>query len=409
MLKPARYKGLHGGRGSAKSHSFARLLVAKALRQPGLRWLCAREIQNSLRDSVKRLIEDVIAEYEVSDQFNVLDTKIETPGGGLIIFQGMQTHTVDAVKSLEGFHGVWVEEAQSLSERSLKQLRPTLRKEGSELWFSWNPESPKDPIDELLRGAMPPTNAIVVEVNYQDNPHFPDVLRTELERDYARDPELASHVWGGQYVTRSKASVFSNWRVAAFDAPEQVEYLFGGDWGFSVDPTVLVRGFVADGEFLEKMQREFGVSDRVLCIDAAVYAVGCEIDDTPALFDAIDPHKPQMAREWEIIADSARPETISYMQRHGYPRIVAARKGAGSVEEGIKFLQSYDIIVHPSCCHQCGDGKNHVQDELETYKYKTHSRTGEVMPILEDKKNHVIDSTRYMVEKLHEGAEWVAW
>lgn len=409
LLRHARYKGLHGGRGGVKSHSFARLLLARCLRRPGTRGLCAREIQNSLKESVKLLLEDLIVKFDLGDRFDVFDTRIDTPGGGVIIFQGLQNHTAESIKSLEGFHVAWVEEAQSLSERSLQLLRPTIREDDSELWFSWNPEDPKDPIDKLLRGAVPPQDAVVIETNWKDNPHFPDVLRREMETDYSRDPEAAAHVWGGQYAVRSKASVFRNWRVAPFETPEQTAFLFGGDWGFSVDPTVLVRGFVAEGPFLRDIQARLGLGERVLCLDAAVYEVGCEIDDTPALFDRIDPARPGMARAWEIVADSARPETISYMQRHGYPRIVPARKGAGSVEEGVKFLQSYDIVVHPSCCAQCGDGRNHVQDELESYRYKTHPLTGEVMPILEDRKNHVIDAIRYEVEKLHLGGNWVTW
>lgn len=417
LLAPARYKGLHGGRGGVKSHTFARLLIAWALRKPGLRFLCAREIQNSLKDSVKRLLEDIIVEYNVGDRFEVFDTKIVTPGGGQISFEGLQNHTVESIKSLEGLHGAWVEEAQSLSKKSLQLLRPTIRldwledgrKRKSEIWFSWNPVSARDPIDDFLRGPMPPSDdAIVIETNWQDNPYFPDVLRDDMERDYARDPETAAHVWGGRYESKSESSVFKNWRVAAFQTPQHAEFLFGGDWGFSVDPTVLVRGFVAEGQFLFELKQKLGVSDRVLCIDAAVYQVGCEIDDTPALFDNIEPARPGMARSWEIVADSARPETISYMQRHGYPRITAARKGTGSVEEGVKFLQSYDLVIHPSCCHQCGDGKNHVVDELESYKYKVHKLTEAVMPVLEDKKNHVIDGVRYMVEKLHQDS-WVTW
>lgn len=409
LLKPARYKGLHGGRGGMKSHTFARLLIAKALREPGLRWLCGREIQLSLKESVKLLLEDTIELFNVGDRFVVKETHIETPGDGKILFLGLQNHTVQSIKSLERLNGTWIEEAQSLSANSLKMLRPTLREDDSELWFSWNPEKPTDPIDDLLRGAVPPSNSIVIEVNYQDNPHFPKVLREEMETDYARDPESAAHVWGGKYAKRSKASVFKNWHVGKFTTPPDAMFMFGGDWGFSVDPTVLVRSFIAQGEFLKQMQAQFGVGDNVLCIDAAVYEVGCEIDDTPALFDNIDPAHRQMARNWKIKADSARPETISYMQRHGYRRIEAARKGAGSVEEGVKFLQSYDIIVHSSCCSQCGDGKNHVEDELINYKFKVDKLTGNVLPILEDKKNHVIDAVRYSVEDVSKPKETFLW
>lgn len=401
LCRPARYKGLHGGRGSAKSHTFARLLIAKALRQRGLRWLCGREIQLSLQQSVKKLLEDLIHEYDLENAgFEIQTSVIRTPGDGILLFNGLQNHTVDSIKSLEGLNGVWVEEAQQLSKTSMKLLTPTIREPGSELWFSWNPETPKDPVDVLLRCEPKPPDTIVVELNYQDNPHFPDVLRADLDADYARDPEDAAHVWGGKYRRRSKASVFKHWHVADFATPADAAFLFGGDWGFSVDPTVLTRSFVAEGALREDLMQKLGLSglNQVLCIDAEVYEVGCEIDDTPALFDALDGG---MARAWEIVADSARPETISYMKAHGYPRIVAARKGAGSVEEGIKFLQRFDIVVHRRCPHTI--------DELTDYAFKVHPLTSEVMPILEDKKNHVIDAVRYSVEKLHLAGGWVTW
>ena len=308
--------------------------------------------------------------------------EIRTPGGGRFIFNGLQNHTAAAIKSLEGFDGAWVEEAQTLSENSLKVLRPTIRKPGSELWFSWNPKSKKDPVDVLLRGDELPDDSLVLRSSWEDNEFFPDVLRKEMEFDRRRDPDKYAHVWLGGYETKSEARVFRNWRIEDFTPASDVAYLFGADWGFSVDPSVLVRGYV---------------QGRTLFIDAEVYQVGCEIDHTPALFDKLGNG---MARNWQIIADSARPETISYMQRHGYPRVEPARKGAGSVEEGITFLQNFDIVVHPRCTN--------CIDELSTYAYKTHPKTEEILPILDDKKNHVIDAMRYMVEKLHK-KEWLMW
>jgi phage terminase large subunit len=371
-LRKARYKGAHGGRGSAKSWTAARLLIARCIRRPGTRWVCVREIQNSLRESVKRLLDDVIKEFKLTHLFRTLETQILTPGGGMIVFLGMQNHTSDSIKSLEGFDGAWVEEAQSLSVRSLTLLRPTIRKAGSEIWFTWNPDTKKDPVDDFLR-INPPADAVVVEINFRDNPYFPQELQAEMEIDRERDIDKYNHVWLGQYQTVSGARVFTNWKVVAFETRSDAAFLHGADWGFAIDPTVLVRGWV-DG--------------RTLYIDAEVYQVGCEIDDTPALFD-----KMPGARAWPIIADSARPETISYMQKHGYPRIEPARKGAGSVEEGINFLKTYNIVVHPRC--------ENCIDELASYSYKKHPQTEEIMPILEDRKNHVIDSMRYMVEKLH--------
>jgi phage terminase large subunit len=178
LLAPARYKGIYGGRGSGKSHFFADRLIDDSIANPGLRTVCIREYQVSLEQSVKRLLEDKISEHKVSNQFRILNTHIETPGGGIIIFQGMQAHTAESIKSLEGYHRAWVEEAQNFSARSLKLLRPTIREKDSEIWFSWNPAKVTDPVDNFLR-PTPPPDAIVVKANYQDNPFFPDVLRKE--------------------------------------------------------------------------------------------------------------------------------------------------------------------------------------------------------------------------------------
>lgn len=394
LLGAARYKGAHGGRGSGKSHFFAEALVEKALLQRGLRFVCIREVQKSLEQSVKRLIEDKIDALGVGSQFEVLEREIRTPGDGLILFQGMQNHTADSIKSLEGYHGAWVEEAQSLSQRSLDLLRPTIREEGSELWFSWNPRHATDPVDAFLRGKETPPGSVVVQANWQDNPWFPDVLRAEMEWDRRRDPDKYAHIWGGGYERKSEARVFKNWREEEFETPADARFYFGADWGFSVDPSVLVRSFICG---------------RTLYIDQEAYAVGCEIDDTPALFAGSDDRNPPRwanpnhrkgvpgATKWPITADSARPETISYMQRRGFS-VKPARKGAGSVEEGIEFLKSYDIVVHPRC--------RHTIDELTNYCFKTDRLTGEVLPVLEDKKNHVIDAVRYSVEGLRTGSSY---
>lgn len=380
FLRPSRYKGAFGGRGSAKSHTFAELLLRRCVASPGTRAVCVREVQASLEQSVKRLLEDKIAQFGLGLGFQVYKTHIETPGGGTVIFQGMQNHTAESIKSLEGYDIAWVEEAQSLSQRSLNLLRPTIRKQGSEIWFSWNPKQHTDPIDAFLRSVPLPPGAIVIRANYTDNPWLPDTLRAEMEWDQARDPDKYAHVWLGEYERNSEARVFKNWQVRAFDTPSDASFLFGGDFGFSVDPTVLVRAFL---------------QGRTIYVDREAYKVGCEIDHTPALFDGLDPDKPKMAREWRIIADSARPETISYLQRHGYPRVRPARKGPGSVEEGVEFLKSYDIVVHPRCTHTI--------DELTLYTFKTDALTGLVIPQLEDKKNHVIDALRYAVEALRTG------
>lgn len=374
LLQPARYKGIYGGRGSGKSHDRAEALVEKCLLKP-TRFACIREVQKSLSQSVKLLVEDKIKSMGVSNRFRVLESHIEAPNDGIIIFQGMQNHTADSIKSLEGFDGAWVEEAQTLSQRSLDLLRPTIRKEGSELWFTWNPRFPTDPIDMLLRSETPPPNSIVVRANYMDNPWFPDVLREEMEYDRSRDPDKYAHVWLGEYSLNTEARVFKNWRIEEFETPKDARFRFGADWGFSIDPTVLVRCWL-DG--------------RTLYIDHEAWEVGCEIDKTPALFDTIE-----QSRKWLINADSARPETVSYMRRAGF-KISGAIKGPGSIEDGIEFLKSFDIVVHPRC--------ENVINELIHYSWKIDKHTEEILPQLDDKYNHTIDALRYALEAMRKAS-----
>lgn len=377
LLSPSRYKGAHGGRGSGKSHFFAELLVEEHTINQDQKSVCIREIQKSIRMSAKLLIENKIESLGVGRYFEVQESVIKSRNGsGLMIFQGMQSHTADSIKSLEGFDRAWVEEAQSISQRSLDLLRPTIRKPESEIWFSWNPQYETDPVDVLLRGKNPPDNAIVINVNYSDNPWFPDVLREEMEHDRRRDYDKYLHVWEGNYQTFGEALVFRNWSIEEFDAPPDAVFRLGADWGFAIDPTVLIRCFIIG---------------RRLYIDYEAYRIGCEITDTPALFDTVPD-----ARRWPITADSARPETISYMKRNGYPRIQSAAKGAGSVEDGIEWLKSFDLIVHPRC--------KHTISELGSYRYKQDKLTGAVLPIFEDKNNHVIDALRYACEGARRGS-----
>ena len=371
LLEPARYKAAFGGRGSGKSHAFAEMLIEAHIIDQSSRSVCVREVQKSLAQSVKRLLELKIEEMNAGAYFEVQEAVIKSKkGDGLIIFQGMQNHTADSIKSLEGYDRAWVEEAQSLSQRSLDLLRPTIRKPESELWFTWNPANESDPVDHLLRGPNPPPSATVIEVNYTDNPWFPDVLAAEMEYDKRRDPDKYAHVWLGKYLQNSSNRVFSNWRIDEFETPPDTVHRLGADWGFASDPTVLVRCHIVG---------------RTLYIDYEAYMVGCEIIDTPELFLTV----PE-SEKWPIVADSARPETVSHMKKHGFPKIMSAIKGPKSVEEGVEFLKTYDIVVHPRCVHTI--------DELTLYSYKTDPMTGKVLPILEDKKNHVIDALRYACE-----------
>lgn len=375
LLAPARYKGAHGGRGSGKSHFFAELMIEENICQK-LDNVCLRETLKSLEFSVKKLLEHKIEKLNAGAYFEVQDRRILTKQGGVIIFEGMQNHTADSIKSLEGFDRAWFAEAQRASQKSLDLLRPTIRKETSQLWFDWNPALATDPIDQLLRGPNLPPGAAVVKANYTDNPFFPQVLRDELEYDRKRDYDKYLHIWEGEYQQSSEARIFKNWTIEEFERPEGTAYRQGADWGFSIDPSVLVR---------------CSIDGNRLYADYEAYLIGCEIVNLPDLFDRV----PE-SRKWFITADSSRPETIDYMRKHGYPKINGAHKGKGSIEEGITFLQSFDIVVHPRCVH--------LIDELKSYSYKRDPLTDEILPIIEDKNNHVIDALRYACEGARKAA-----
>lgn len=208
LLDPARYKGVYGGRGSGKSHFFGELLVETCQAERGTLAVCIREAQRTLAQSSKRLIESKIASLGVGSGFKLFHDKIETPGDGLIIFRGLQDHTAESIKSLEGFRIAWIDEAQTLSARSLALLRPTIRAENSELWASWNPRRKSDAIDDFLRARQPP-GANVISANWRDNPWFPAVLEEERRTDLSLYPDRYDHIWEGDYVRAFEGAYFA--------------------------------------------------------------------------------------------------------------------------------------------------------------------------------------------------------
>jgi phage terminase large subunit len=209
LLGQTRYKAAYGGRGSGKSQFFADSIVDYAVSFPGLRALCCREVQKSLKESAKRLIELKIDAHGVGHMFDVQEAQIKTPGGGLIVFAGLQDHTSESIKSYEGFDVAWVEEAQTVSDRSLNLLRPTIRTPGSELWFSWNPRFDTDAVDKMFRGDELPTGAVVVKANWDANPWFPDELEQERKDCLRMQPDQYEHIWEGGYVTVSDGAYFA--------------------------------------------------------------------------------------------------------------------------------------------------------------------------------------------------------
>lgn len=205
---PARYKGAYGGRGSGKSEDRAMHVVFRMATEPGLRVVCLREVQNSIKDSVHQLISDWVQRLGLGEFFEITRDEVRGSNGSLCIFRGMKDQNAESIKSLAGFSIAWFEEAQTCSQRSLDLLRPTIRAPGSELWFTWNPRNKTDPIDIFLRGKKP-DNAIVIRANFDSNPLFPDELEAERALDETGDEARYRHIWLGDYEEVSDTQLIS--------------------------------------------------------------------------------------------------------------------------------------------------------------------------------------------------------
>ena len=376
LFDPHRYKILHGGRGSAKSWSVAQVLLVKALEKKQ-RIGCFREVQKSIRDSVHRLLNDQIQRLGLGRFFDVTRDSIKCiPTGSEFLFSGLASNTVESIKSFEGIDIAWIEEAQTVSENSWQILIPTIRMDGSEIWITMNPELESDPTyQRFIRGAKDLPDAWVVQINYFDNPWFPDVLQIEMETLRAVDVDAYNHVWLGQCKAHGDAVVFAGKYVSYEFTPEKDMWspFFGADWGFANDPTAFVKSWVYE---------------RTLYVEHEVSEVGLEIDMTPAMLDTIPGSRDHISR-----ADNARPETISYMKRAGFKRMIAGKKWPGSVEDGVDYLRSFDqIVIHPRC--------KHTLDEFRLYSYRVDKQSGDTLPDIVDRHNHCIDAIRYSLEPM---------
>lgn len=373
LMRPARYKIYHGGRGSAKSHSLARIAVIKAMKSP-LKILCTRELQNSITESVHSLLEEIIIGYNLFPWFKIRNTEILGVNGSQFIFKGL-AHNIDSIKSTEGVDICWVEEADKVSRHSWDILLPTIRKPNSEIWGSFNPTFDDDPVYQMfVVNRMP--DSIVQEVNYHDNPHFPEVLRREMEHMKETDYDRYLHVWEGQLRTISDAQVFKGkYAVEDFSSEGVQVFYHGMDFGFAKDPNALIRMFIRDQN---------------LYIDRESVGYHVELPHIAPMITQI--MKGSESWRWKIKADAARPETISFLKNLGF-NIEGAKKWQGSVEDGIEYLRSFKkIIIHPSCTH--------TREEFRRYSYKIDKRTNEILPIVLDDFNHCIDAIRYGLDDL---------
>lgn len=369
LFQPARYKIYYGGRGGAKSWSFARGLVALAYTKP-IRILCTREFQNSISDSVHRLLQDQITALELNPWFTITQTSITSHVGAQFIFKGLQ-RSIQEIKSTEGIDICWVEEAQTISENSWEILIPTVREEGSEIWISFNPQDELDPTYQRFVVNTPP-DSVLRKVNWSENPHFPEVLNREREYMLKIDPEAYQHVWEGFCRRISDAVIFrGRFEIDRFgDPPEGTRLYYGIDFGFSQDPMALVRCWMRDNK---------------LYIDHEAYGIGVELDDIVEFINRVPG-----ASKWPIKGDSSRPETISHARRRGF-NMTSAQKWKGSVEDGIAVMKGFEKIIIHERCHR-------TAEEFRLYSYQVDKQTNDILPKIDDKWNHCIDAIRYSLD-----------
>lgn len=378
----ARYRGAHGGRGSAKTRSFALMTAVRAymFAEAGVSGviLSAREYMNSLEESSMEEIKQAIRSIPWLDAyFDIGEKYIRTKNKRVsYVFSGLR-HNLDSIKSKARILIAWVDEAENVSEIAWQKLAPTVREANSEIWVTWNPEKDGSPTDKRFRKTLPAESKIV-ELNYMDNPWFPDVLEQERLGDRERlDDQTYAWIWDGAYRENSEAQILAGkYRVAEFDFDNNFDGpYFGIDWGFSQDPTAGVR---------------LGIYDQRLYVEYEAGKVGLENDDIAKFMIG---RLPGIERH-VVRADSARPETISHVkstgngQRLAIPRIIGVEKWKGSVEDGIAHLRSYkEIVIHPRCTK--------VLQEARMYSYKVDRLTGDVLTDIVDKHNHYIDAIRY--------------
>lgn len=370
IFEKHRHKAFFGGRGSAKSHSVATYLVIAALQAPK-RIVCARQFQNSLRDSSKELIEQKIHELGLAEHFRILEREIIClRTGSRFTFIGLDRNPT-AMKSLEGVDICWVEEASSISLISFEMLIPTIRKPGAEIIWTWNPDRRDDPVDAYFRGTMLPPGALVVRVGYEDNPWF---FHTEMPSEMwfmkMLNPKRYEHIWLGDYDDTYEGRVFTNITVGRVEVPENVPPRYGMDFGFGKDPSSILKLYV-----IESAKTIYVARERTGVVP---------LRDLPTLMDDVL----ESRSDW-IIGDSSQPGTIEHLRAQGF-NITGSVKGAGSVKTGINWLQSYRIVIDPDCPN--------LIEEARLYSWMVDRVTKMPLSVPIDAHNHSWDAARYATE-----------
>lgn len=368
------YRVLRGGRGSGKSVGAATIAAVWGYVEP-LRILAVRQFQNSISESFYREVVDALELNPwLKEHYTVTKESITGRNGTQFIFKGLDRNP-QSIKSLAKIDLTIVEEAEDIPEQSWVNLEATIfRQPKSELWCVYNPRKENSPVDfRFIKNKAP--RSIVGNVNYSDNPFFPDGLETLRQRDLEIfDYPLYQHIWLGAYLKNSKSQIFNGrYEAKEFEPDAAWTMVQGLDWGYSQDPTAAIRAYVAD---------------ECLWISHEAGKVGIELDDVPRECAAI----PDFHRH-TIRADSAQPAMISHVKSRGLPYIEPAKKGAGSVEDGIQFIRSFRrVYIHPRCVN--------TLNEFATYSWKVDRLSGDVLDQPVDAANHWIDALRYSLEPI---------
>lgn len=400
---PVRFRVAWGGRGATKTHTFGRVGLKKSFEREGL-ILCGREYQTSIGDSVKAVLDLIIASLQLKAYFKSHNTYIQNRVTGTeFVFKGLKQN-IGSLKGIEALILAWLEESEHTTQASWDKLEPTVRMEGSEIWANLNPDKPTDFMYKTFVANTPPPDAIVRRVLYSDNPWLSTPLANQEARMRVNDPDRHAHIWLGETVKFSAAAVLRDkWRYAT---PEEAAWMedptqphpagvigqvggpyYGLDFGFSQDPTAGSRSFTHATS---------------LYITHEMYELGLEVDHIPAAIKIALPG----VEKYPLRCDNARPESISYLQRHGALRAEAVEKWPGSVEDGVAVLRAFsEIVIHPRC-------KNFGY-ECRMYSHKVDKDTGDVQPDIVDKFNHLIDAERYALQPIirtsHKGDGILRW
>lgn len=368
------YRVLRGGRGSGKSVGAATIAAIWGYAEP-LRILAVRQFQNSIAESFYREVIDALELNPwLKDHYTVTKESITGRNGTQFIFKGLDRNP-QSIKSLAKIDLTIVEEAEDIPEQSWVNLEATVfRQPKSEMFIIYNPRKENSPVDfRFVKNKAP--RSIVRNINYSDNPFFPDGLETLRKRDLEIfDYALYSHIWEGAYLKNSKSQIFNNrYEVREFEPDPKWTMVQGLDWGYSADPTAMIRAYVAD---------------ECLWIRNEAGKEGIELDDVAREAAAI----PDFHR-FATRADSAQPAMISHVKGKGLPRLEPAKKGKGSVEDGIQFIRSFRrVYIHPSC--------KKTLNEFATYSWKVDRLSGDVLDVPVDANNHWVDALRYALEPI---------